>query len=147
MTGIRVTGLDHLVLVVADVERSLAFYCSTLGLAPVRVEQWRAGTVPFPSVRITDTIIVDLVARRGAPEAGPNRVHSDPNLDHFCVVVEPIDFAQLVASGHVDVVDGPGMRHGAQGDGWSLYVRDPDGNVVELRQYGGGVGQAWTITA
>jgi catechol 2,3-dioxygenase-like lactoylglutathione lyase family enzyme len=140
MTAIRVTGLDHLVLVVADVERSLDFYCSTLGLAPVRVEQWREGTVPFPSVRITDTIIVDLVARHADVDGGTN-------LDHFCVVVEPIDFAQLAASGDVDVVAGPGVRYGAQGDGWSLYVRDPDNNVVELRQYGEDAGQAWTITA
>jgi catechol 2,3-dioxygenase-like lactoylglutathione lyase family enzyme len=140
MTAIRVTGLDHLVLVVADVERSLDFYCSTLGLAPVRVEQWREGTVPFPSVRITETTIVDLLARGDGQDAGSN-------LDHFCVVVEPVDFDQLAASGDVDVVAGPGVRFGARGDGWSLYVRDPDGVVVELRQYGGEAGQARTITA
>ncbi|MFI0791923.1 VOC family protein [Micromonospora rubida] len=52
MSAVRVTGFDHLVLTVADVERSLAFYCGTLGLEPVRVDRWRAGEAPFPSVRI-----------------------------------------------------------------------------------------------
>ena len=50
--AVRVTGFDHLVLRVADVERSLDFYCGTLGLAGDRVDAWRAGEVLFPSVRI-----------------------------------------------------------------------------------------------
>ena len=49
---LRVTGLDHVVLNVADVERSLAFYCDELGLAPERVDEWRRGEVLFPSVRV-----------------------------------------------------------------------------------------------
>jgi catechol 2,3-dioxygenase-like lactoylglutathione lyase family enzyme len=124
----RVTGLDHLVLRVADVERTLAFYMGTLGMPGVRVEQWRAGQAPFPSVRLSEGSIIDVIAAPAA-HAGAE------NVDHFCVVVEPVDWDAVVAEGTFDVVDGPDTRYGARGDGESLYVRDPDGNVVELRYY------------
>ena len=123
----KVVGFDHLVLKVADVERSLAFYCDELGLEPVRVDEWRAGEVLFPSVRITETAIIDLLAGD----------RTGDNVDHFCLVVAPTDLGALAASGRFDVVgDGPvdGL-FGAQGLATSLYVRDPDGNVVELRAY------------
>ena len=122
---LHVIGLDHVVLNVVDVERSLAFYCDELGLAPERVEQWRRGEILFPSVRIDSDTIIDLLA---APRTGEN-------ADHLCLVVEPTDLAALKASGRFDVVDGPATRFGARGNGTSLYVRDPDGNTVELRHY------------
>lgn len=121
----RVVGLDHLVIDVADVERSLAFYVGELGLEPVRVDEWRRGEVLFPSVRVDPTTIIDLLAT--AP--------TGRNVDHLCLVVEPLDLEALKASGRFTVVDGPGIRYGAQGDGTSLYVLDPDGNTVELRHY------------
>jgi len=122
---ITVTGLDHLVLDVADVERSLAFYVDQLGLTPMRVDEWRRGEILFPSVRIDATTIIDLLA--GAP--------TGENVNHFCLVVDPVDLEALAASGRFEVVDGPGIRFGAQGNATSLYVRDPDGNTVELRHY------------
>lgn len=120
-----VVGFDHLVLVCADVERTLAWYLDELGLEPVRVDEWRAGTAPFPSARVDATTIIDLVA--GTP--------SDGRLDHLCLVVRETDLDAVKASGRFDVVDGPATRNGAQGNGRSLYVRDPDGTVVELRYY------------
>jgi catechol 2,3-dioxygenase-like lactoylglutathione lyase family enzyme len=122
---IRVTGLDHIVLNVADVERSLGFYLDELGLEPARVEEWRAGQVPFPSARIDAGTIIDLLAAD----------RSGVNADHFCLVVEAMDFDALKESGRFPVVDGPDKRFGARGDGVSLYIRDPDGNTVELRYY------------
>lgn len=124
--AVRISGLDHLVLDVADTERSLAFYVGELGMTPVRVDEWRRGEVLFASVRVDDTTIIDLLE---TPPTGRN-------VDHFCVVIEPQDLQVLADSGRFDVVDGPDIRYGAQGDGTSLYVRDPDGNVVELRHYG-----------
>jgi catechol 2,3-dioxygenase-like lactoylglutathione lyase family enzyme len=117
--------LDHIVLNVTDVERSLAFYCGALGLTPMRVEEWRAGTVGFPSVRVSDEMIIDLV----------NETSSGNNLDHFCLVVEPIDFDALVASGDLEIEIGPVSRWGARGRGLSVYLRDPDRNQIELRYY------------
>jgi catechol 2,3-dioxygenase-like lactoylglutathione lyase family enzyme len=129
MTGsaaVTVTELDHIVLNVADVERSLTFYCDELGLAGVRVAEWQRQEAFFPSVRVNAGTIIDLLQ---VPRTGEN-------ADHFCLVVEPTDFAALKASGRFDVIDGPDLRYGARGNGTSLYVRDPDGNTVELRYYG-----------
>lgn len=121
----RVIGFDHLVLNVGDVERALGFYCGTLGLEPVRVEQWRAGEAPFPSARVCADTIIDFVARpRGAT-----------NVDHICLVVAPLDWEEVVRSGALTVVEGPVSRYGARGSATSVYVRDPDGNTVELRWY------------
>ncbi|MEU0394304.1 VOC family protein [Streptomyces sp. NPDC006208] len=124
----RVIAFDHLVLNVADIERSLAFYTGPLGLRPVRVDQWRAGKVSFPSVRVNPTTIIDLVQ---APAERPE----GSNVDHICLVVEPLDWQQVIDSGVFTVLDGPGERFGAQGTAVSLYVQDPDGNTVELRWY------------
>jgi len=122
---IDVIGFDHLVLVCTDVERTLAWYLDELGLQPVRVDEWRAGTAPFPSARVDAHTIIDLVA--GTP--------TDGRLDHLCLVVSETDLDAVKASGRFDVVAGPATRYGAQGNGRSLYVRDPDGTVVELRYY------------
>lgn len=122
---VRVRELDHLVLTVEDVERSLAFYTGPLGLEPVRVEEWRAGKAPFPSVRVTDSTIIDLQA--GA--------RSGSNVDHFCLTVEPLDWQEFITAGDLPVVDGPGSRFGARGTAQSVYIRDPDGNTIELRWY------------
>ena len=123
--AVRVTGLDHIVLNVADVERSLRFYIDELGLEPARVEEWRRGEVFFPSVRIDAGTLIDLL---GVEPTGTN-------MNHVCLVVSPTDLEELASSGRFDVVDGPDRRWGARGDALALYIRDPDGNVVELRTY------------
>ena len=91
----------------------------------LRLDEWKAGRAPFPSVRVNGGTIIDIIA---GPRAGTN-------VDHFCLVLEPTDMAELSAGGQFDVVEGPVTRWGARGDGASVYVKDPDGNVVELRHY------------
>jgi catechol 2,3-dioxygenase-like lactoylglutathione lyase family enzyme len=120
MAEIRVTGFDHLVLAVADVERSLAWYQDFLGLEGVRVDEWREGNAPFPSVRVDASTIIDFIPRRDDSDRGSN-------LDHLCLVVEPADLSSLGDTG---------PRYGARGIGTSVYIQDPDGNTVELRHYG-----------
>lgn len=109
----------------SDVERALAWWTGCLGLDGDRVDVWRRGEVPFPSVRIDEGTIIDLFAgdRTGR------------NVDHLCVVIEPTDLDALAASGTFDVERGPVDVYGARGMGRSVYVKDPDGNVVELRTY------------
>ncbi|QKW10594.1 VOC family protein [Streptomyces sp. NA04227] len=124
----RVIDFDHLVLKVADLERALAFYTGPLGLEPVRVEEWRAGRVPFPSVRLSPRALIDFVPHGEGTSAGTN-------VDHICLVVEPLDWQQVVDTGEFTVLDGPGERFGARGNASSLYIADPDGNTVELRWY------------
>ena len=121
----QIHALDHIVLNVADVERSLAWYIDLVGMAPVRVDEWRRGEVFFPSVRINESTIIDLLAL--AP--------SGANVDHLCVVVDPADVEAIVNDDRFTVIDGPDIRFGARGNGRSVYVKDPDGNTVEFRSY------------
>jgi len=131
---VKITELDHIVLRVKDVEVSMQFYTETLGLKPERVEQWRAGEVRFPSVRLNDDTIIDLFA---SDQESIGR-DGGKNQDHFCMVIEPTDMDELKAKFEalgVGIQAGPGKRWGSHGDGISLYVYDPDDNVVELRHY------------
>jgi len=122
----RVTGFDHVVLVVADVETTVDWYHRELGLAVERLDQWRAGEVLFPSLRLSDHELIDVVAGERTGE----------NVNHFAVVVEGVDLDELATSGQFDVAAGPADLWGARGMGRGLYVKDPDGNLVELRTYG-----------
>lgn len=122
---VSATGLDHIVLLCTDVDRTLGWYVDELGLEPLRVEEWREGDVSFPSARIDEGTIIDFFP--GEAETG--------RLDHLCVVVDPVDLHAVAASGRLDVVSGPAPRWGARGMGTSLYVRDPDGTIVEIRHY------------
>lgn len=120
-------ALDHLVLVVGDVERAIDWYGRHAGLAAERVDEWRRGELPFPSLRIDDSTIIDLIPGLDDPAA---RGH----LDHICLVVEGAHLDALAAE--LEVVD-EGIRSGARGDARSIYVRDPDGLLVEFRTYDG----------
>jgi catechol 2,3-dioxygenase-like lactoylglutathione lyase family enzyme len=131
----RVVDFDHLVLNVADVERSLAFYTGPLGLEPMRVEEWRAGTLPFPSVRVNEHTILDLVSKPRGESAERSLRGEQSNVDHFCLVVEPLDWQEVIDAGTFTVLEGPVGRSGARGDATSIYVADPDGNTIELRWY------------
>jgi catechol 2,3-dioxygenase-like lactoylglutathione lyase family enzyme len=121
-------ALDHLVLVVSDVERTLDWYARYAGLAPVRLDEWRDGDAPFPSLRVDEATIVDVIS--GRSEEATERGH----LDHICFVVSEDDRAALVADPDLEIVD-QGTRFGARGLGESIYVHDPDGLLVEFRSY------------
>jgi catechol 2,3-dioxygenase-like lactoylglutathione lyase family enzyme len=116
--------LDHIVLVTPNVARELKFYTEVLGLVAVRVDEWERGEATFPSVRLDANTLVDFMSGE----------RSGTNLHHFCLRIEPTDLDSLAQSGIFDVASGPtdGL-FGAQGYARSLYVRDPDGNVIELR--------------
>lgn len=121
----RVTGLDHVVLRVTDMERSVAWYRDQLGLEPVRLEEWRAGEAPFVSMRIDDTTILDL-------QLGEI---SGTNADHVALVVDEVDLDELIASGRFGDATPPRPLFGARGMGRGTYVHDPDGHRIELRTY------------
>jgi catechol 2,3-dioxygenase-like lactoylglutathione lyase family enzyme len=131
---VKITEMDHIVLRVKDVDVSLRFYTELLGLKPERIEQWRAGEVRFPSARLNNDTIIDFFATDQQP-IGKDGVR---NQDHFCMVIEPTDMDELKSrfeAAGVEIQAGPGKRWGAHGDGISLYIYDPDNNVVELRHY------------
>ena len=138
MKPIRVTELDHIVLNVSNIDRSLAFYTETLGLKAERVDEFRAGKIGFPSVRINEHTVIDLSLSKetGAPPKSGEKTQG--NLNHFCLVVNKEDFTGIVdyLKGHdVSVHQGPISRWGARGRATSVYFLDPDGNEVEIRCY------------
>ena len=131
---VKITEMDHIVLRTRDVEESLRFYTEVLGLEAERVEQWRAGEVRFPSARINADTIIDFFAS----DEIPNGRDDVRNQDHFCMVIDETDMDALKArfeDAGIDIQAGPGKRWGSHGDGISLYIYDPDDNVVELRHY------------
>jgi len=132
---LRVTGMDHIVLWSADVERSVAFYRDVLGCATERLQEWRDGAAPFPSIRLSAGTLIDVFPG-GSEGSGDLRQR---NLHHFCLAVESGDdlaaVAERLRSAGVTVEGEPGTRWGARGDGESIYVRDPDANVIELKVY------------
>ena len=125
--SVDVLGADHLVLRTSDTEAALAFYVGKLGLVPERLDAWRAGTVPFPSVRVSETFVIDLDARRPA---------DGKNVEHFCLEVAPTSLRAMFDSEDFATVGEPVRRWGARGPADMIYVSDPDGNVIELRHYG-----------
>lgn len=132
MSAIEIRRIDHVVLRVRDVAASKRFYCDALGCrveresAELGLHQLRAGE------SLIDLVPVDgPLGRLGG--AGPEA--EKRNLDHFALCLARFEEAALrahleshgIAPG--DVV----QRYGAEGNGPSMYVRDPDGNVVELK--------------
>ena len=130
MAAIRVVDLDHFVLRVRDLEASIAFYRDVLGLPIEMLEEYRAGTRPFVSARVGGQLI-DLV-----PD--PTYDGAMGGLLHFCLRVAGSlagDVLPRVRAAGVTVIeDAPMIRLGATGYGQSIYVRDPDGYVVELKE-------------
>ena len=138
MSKIKIIGLDHIVLNVSDIDRSLKFYTEVLGLTGERVEPFRAGKVGFPSVRINASTIIDLFPSQAVP-AKSAAEKSNGNLNHFCMVVGAENFAAVLDDlqlHKIAVREGPVSRWGAQGQATSVYFFDPDGNEIEIRCYG-----------
>jgi catechol 2,3-dioxygenase-like lactoylglutathione lyase family enzyme len=123
---VHVEGLDHVVLWVSNLDRSLGFWRDQLGLVTVREAEYRAGDAPFVSLRVDQHTIIDLVVGE----------RDGSGVDHVCLVVAPCNLEALATTDEFDVVRPPGRLYGARGWGWGLYVRDPDGHIVELRHYG-----------
>ena len=138
MKRITVTELDHIVLNVRDIDRSLEFYINVLGLTPERLDEFRAGKVGFPSVRINQETIIDLFPIPKGESVQKNDGKREGNLNHFCMVIGQEDFAGIVdylKEKEIAVREGPVSRWGARGRATSVYFLDPDGNEIELRCY------------
>ena len=121
----KATGVDHVVFVVSDLEATVKWWQGILDVDVERLEQWRRKEVIFASLRIDPTTIIDLF--EGEPEPG--------KVGHVALLVEGGDLAAVAARDDLDVEMGVTSLWGAQGDGEGIYLRDPDGNRVELRVY------------
>lgn len=127
----QIQELDHVVLRVADINRARTFYEQVLGCTLERelpefgLYQMRAGRQ-----------LIDLVPV-GSKLGGELPVAEPHNLDHFCLTISPFDDAALRS--HLDqfgiTASETGERYGAGGYGPSIYIEDPDGNTIELKQF------------
>lgn len=128
---------DHIVLNVEDDEKMIAFYSKVLMLAPERLKEFRAGVVPFPSVRLNSDTIIDLFPKKmwqKSARTGQGR----ENLNHFCIAMDKKIWQELyerLAENNIEIEEGPVPRWGAHGTGTSIYFRDPEGNLIEARYY------------
>jgi glyoxylase I family protein len=129
---IRIREIDHIVLRVVDLDRMQRFYCDALGCTVER-RQDELGLLQLRAGRsLIDLVPVDGKLGRLGGKA-PER--DGRNVDHFCVRVEPFD--EHAVREHLEAhgaTPGPvEQRFGAEGTGPSIYVTDPEGNVVELK--------------
>ncbi len=132
MNPIRIRGLDHVVLRVADLERAKAFYRDVL-FCPEEKWQPELGLLQMRAgAALLDLVDIDgKLGREGGALAGKE----GRNVDHFCFQIADFDEAairaHLIAHG---IEPGPTVRrYGAEGYGSSIYIEDPDGNTVELK--------------
>jgi catechol 2,3-dioxygenase-like lactoylglutathione lyase family enzyme len=129
--------MDHIVLNVADDEKMMAFYSKVLMFKPERLAEYRAGDVPFPSVRLNPDTIIDLFPKKmwqKTDRSGQGR----ENLNHFCFALGEEawqDLLQRLEANNVKIEEGPVSRWGAHGSGTSIYFRDPENNLIEARYY------------
>ncbi len=129
----KITDADHTNWRVKELERSLHFYRDVLGLEPFGLEEYRSGERPIVSLRVTPTFILHL---RPDPEFEPNPAGG---YDHLALVVEgtePETLARHLEEAGVEIEQRLEGVVGARGEGEALYVRDPDGYLIELKFYG-----------
>ena len=131
--------MDHIVLNVKDDEKMIAFYSKVLMFAPERLEEYRAGDLPFPSVRLNSDTIIDLFPKKMWQKRG-RAAQGRENLNHFCIALSKGTWEKLLErlqANKVTIEEGPVPRWGAHGTGTSIYFRDPEGNLIEARYYEG----------
>ena len=130
---IRIRLIDHLVIRTAHPERLVRFYSDVLGCKAERSTPPETGLIQLRAGKsLIDIVAVDSdLGRAGGGPPGPD----GNNLDHFCLQIESISQGELENwLESKDVEFGPfETRYGAEGFGPSVYIRDPDGNTVELR--------------
>lgn len=129
---IRIREIDHLVLRIRDVDAMLQFYCDVLG-CPIERRNDAIGLIQLRAGRS----MIDLVPVEGklGREGGAPPGTGGRNLDHLCLRVDPFDEAGIrshLAGFGIEAGEVQG-RYGAEGVGPSIYVNDPEGNVVELK--------------
>ncbi len=129
--------IDHIVLNVEDDETMIAFYSEFLQLPTERLEEYRAVAVPFVSLRLNADTIIDLFPKKlweKTARLGEGR----ENLNHYCLAVTRTDWEALIKrleARSIPVERGPVPLWGAQGIGTSIYFRDPEKNLIEVRHY------------
>ncbi|OUS01122.1 VOC family virulence protein [Gammaproteobacteria bacterium 42_54_T18] len=129
----EIAGIDHIVLRTTKLSAMMSFYCDILGCS---VERKTTEDIGLTQLRVGNSLI-DLVvvdSQLGALGGGAPTL-TENNLDHFCLQLKPISESGIKQHllSHGISVDDFSKRYGAQGFGPSLYIKDPEGNTVELK--------------
>jgi len=128
----QIRDIDHVVLRVIDLERMIAFYCEALGC----IVHWRRPDLGLVHLR-AGNVMIDLVPVEGllGKKGGAAPGAEGRNMDHFCVRVKPFDVDAILRhlQAHHARTGEVRPRFGAQGEGVSIYVYDPEDNLVELK--------------
>lgn len=129
---IAIRGIDHVVLRVRDVAVMQRFYCDVLGCTVEKIQAHIGLTQLRAGQQLIDLVDVDGTLGRegGAPPGREGR-----NMDHLCLRLQPFDAAAIAEHLRAHGI-APGevvSRFGAEGEGPSMYIADPEGNVVELK--------------
>ena len=131
---------DHIVLNVVKMDDMIDFYNNILGFSIERLKEFNNGGAPFPIVRLSDNNIIDLFPKSMWENDNNEQQHTHYNQNHFCLVASYEEWQkQLVnlETNNIVLEEGPVKRGGARGMGMSIYFRDPDHNLIELRYYEG----------
>jgi len=125
---VRIDRLDHFVLTVADLDATIEFYVSVLGMTHTVFDDGRHA-LAFGGSKVN--------LHPAGHEFEPKALHTEPGSADLCFVVDdPIEeVADVLTSAGVHIEEGPVDRAGATGPIRSLYVRDPDQNLIELSNY------------
>jgi glyoxylase I family protein len=132
MTPIRLRDIDHVVLRVRDIDAMRRFYCDVLGATHVAYRPEFGMSHLMVGRSMIDLVTVEgKLGRAGGVAPG----EEGRNMDHLCLRVEPFDQDAIVAhlAKHGVAVGEIRRRYGAEGNGVSIYVKDPEGNTVELK--------------
>ena len=130
---LKIIGIDHIVLRTSKLQAMVNFYCQVLGCSIERETPSETGLIQLRAGNaLIDLVSVDSELGKkggGVPTLAEN------NLDHFCLQLRPISEMQITRhlQNHGIKHDGFAERYGAQGFGRSIYINDPQGNVLELR--------------
>jgi catechol 2,3-dioxygenase-like lactoylglutathione lyase family enzyme len=128
----RILGLDHVVLRCRDLDRMLAFYTAVLGCSiarrnePLGLIHLQAGSAQIDLVDVNGEL-----GRAGGAPPGPQ----GHNVDHICLRIEPFAPAELREHFRRHGIELGAIHHnfGAEGYGWAVYLKDPEGNAIELK--------------
>lgn len=137
-------NIDHAVIWVKKAERSLEFYVNTLGFEPVREKEFSEGKARFPSVRINEKTIFDIMEHDKLLPLVQNFTGAGEGIggfpiNHICLSMSHKEYDSIIdrlETRGVKLTPGGEDVFGAQGQAVrSTYFNDPDGNVLEIRFY------------
>jgi glyoxylase I family protein len=134
--------MDHVVLWTKDPRAAIDFYSRVVGLPPVRVSEFERGEAPFPSVRVCDESIIDLMPLELAAGTSASVAEGSAGnrINHLCLALSKAEYDALAQRLQAEGVDiSARLNHSFGAQGWApetFYFADPDGNVLEARYYG-----------